>query len=134
MRGKQLILIDALDDNPVDIDERGEIVDQVFADPPMKIYRGTARPTRLAPPVDSMTGGASVPLDVTGHELANIDMANTTLETYEQDTECLECHRFASIAEKPDDSHKACNDKDAKCASDLSFIFDEANWSPTGAK
>ena len=95
----------------------------------------------LAAPVEaglmqtaSVDFGPGVPLDVTGHEPANIDMANTTLETYEQDTECLECHRFASIAEKPDDSHKACNDKDAKCASDLSFIFDEANWPPTGAK
>jgi hypothetical protein len=85
---------------------------------------------------DHMDGGAPVPLSTTGLQPQDRCknnqsgcVANTTLETYRQDTNCLTCHVDAGIATV--NGGGTCGG--AACAADYSFVFSAAELPDGGA-
>jgi hypothetical protein len=80
---------------------------------------------------DQMKGGVSVNLNTTGSQLvpSGAHMANTVLETYFQDSTCLTCHVGAAVSNEGGGGK--CTG--GQCASDFSFIFDNADYPDAGA-
>jgi hypothetical protein len=75
-----------------------------------------------SPVCDGMTGGTPIPLPVDTLQPDRL-VANTTLETYEQNTKCLDCHQNGAV---PSGDGGAGSCGTGPCAADFSFIFREA--------
>jgi len=79
-------------------------------------------------PSDSMNGGVPIPIENL-RALApqeQTPVANTVLETYAQQTNCLTCHPRAPVAVYGDGGRCGPADASNACAADFSFVFQKA--------
>lgn len=76
------------------------------------------------PSPNNMTGGAAIPLPQGGTQPSQGEhVANTVLETYAQQTQCLDCHTFGAVS-TANDAGGQC--EGGVCAADFSFMFSHA--------